>query len=426
MSAIVFEGPAGTGKTTQLMAELERQLTRTPLNPGQRVLGLTFMHGSRRQLKERLGKIRGLGGRFECSTFDSFAWRLVQRWRSLVNVLAPTVDEENEYDRTCSIAATLLARKEVQDWVARAFPLVIVDEVQDCRRGRLGIIQGLDSAVTLLVAGDGFQDLGDLGPNQALEWLEATYEVTRLDVNHRTDSPELLTASSALRRGEPIHSGRDFQVFTAYQAANAAGHVARSLTWKPQGNVVILSPTKPANSGFVRETIDRLEQGKVKVRDDQYVGPFTIRWELDSEALEASLFEAVGLVGDPESVIDPNALDLNAVCPGATELKEWVHRRRCLGRPQHLKVGELQSQARKILQRLRAYGSTEYGLKAMTIHQAKNREFSGVIVLWPYKVGGSDESLRRRLYNAVTRARKWVTVIVQDPHKVRLTQPPFA
>jgi len=31
----------------------------------------------------------------------------------------------------------------------------------------------------------------------------------------------------------------------------------------------------------------------------------------------------------------------------------------------------------------------------MTIHQAKNREFGSVIVLWPYEVAGSGERRRR-------------------------------
>jgi superfamily I DNA/RNA helicase len=50
----------------------------------------------------------------------------------------------------------------------------------------------------------------------------------------------------------------------------------------------------------------------------------------------------------------------------------------------------------------------------MTIHQAKNREFESVTVLWPLKLGGRLEQKRRLLYNAVTRARGRAVVIVQD------------
>jgi DNA helicase IV len=59
----------------------------------------------------------------------------------------------------------------------------------------------------------------------------------------------------------------------------------------------------------------------------------------------------------------------------------------------------------------------------MTVHQAKNREFAGVVVLWPYEVGGDGETKRRLLYNAVTRAQAWCTVIVQS--KKLLSAPPF-
>ncbi len=46
MSVIAFEGPAGTGKTTSLMNQLAEGLKNHPLSPQERVLALTFMHGS--------------------------------------------------------------------------------------------------------------------------------------------------------------------------------------------------------------------------------------------------------------------------------------------------------------------------------------------------------------------------------------------
>jgi superfamily I DNA/RNA helicase len=59
----------------------------------------------------------------------------------------------------------------------------------------------------------------------------------------------------------------------------------------------------------------------------------------------------------------------------------------------------------------------------MSIHQAKNREFDRVVVLWPYEVSGSDERKRRLAYNAITRARHEAHVIVQSEGRVK--QPPF-
>jgi superfamily I DNA/RNA helicase len=45
----------------------------------------------------------------------------------------------------------------------------------------------------------------------------------------------------------------------------------------------------------------------------------------------------------------------------------------------------------------------------MTVQQAKNREFDGVVILWPFTVGGDPEHKRRLFYNAITRARRWCT-----------------
>jgi superfamily I DNA/RNA helicase len=59
----------------------------------------------------------------------------------------------------------------------------------------------------------------------------------------------------------------------------------------------------------------------------------------------------------------------------------------------------------------------------MTIHQAKNREFDRVIVLWPYEVSGSEERKRRLAYNAITRAKAEAFVVVQG--EARIGQPPF-
>ncbi len=63
----------------------------------------------------------------------------------------------------------------------------------------------------------------------------------------------------------------------------------------------------------------------------------------------------------------------------------------------------------------------------MTIHQAKNREFASVLILWPMTLRDDGELQRRLLYNAVTRAKNAATVIVQDPAPTnsRLARPPF-
>jgi superfamily I DNA/RNA helicase len=81
MSTKGFTGGAGTGKTTSLLRELDAHLATNPLADGQRVLALTFMHGSRHRLAERLAK-SSARRHFECMTLDRFAWDICRRWRS--------------------------------------------------------------------------------------------------------------------------------------------------------------------------------------------------------------------------------------------------------------------------------------------------------------------------------------------------------
>ena len=88
MTIQAVEGGAGCGKTYRLMELLAERLETHPLNDGQRVLALTFMHGSRRRLSERLRSVANLRGRMECCTIDAFAWRIYRRWRGLAGALA--------------------------------------------------------------------------------------------------------------------------------------------------------------------------------------------------------------------------------------------------------------------------------------------------------------------------------------------------
>jgi superfamily I DNA/RNA helicase len=111
----------------------------------------------------------------------------------------------------------------------------------------------------------------------------------------------------------------------------------------------------------------------------------------------------------------------------ATQLSRWAeHQRRVLGRAE-FGVAEVRSQVKRAVQHVRSFGALpQDGRRAMTIHHAKNREFSVVILLWPFQVPGDAVLARRWLYNAITRAKRRAIVIVQDPQKKRLKAPPFA
>jgi superfamily I DNA/RNA helicase len=116
------------------------------------------------------------------------------------------------------------------------------------------------------------------------------------------------------------------------------------------------------------------------------------------------------------------ALDLPYV---VRSVRSWLDtQRRVLGR-QEVGREEVQAEVGRALSLRRRIGHAEGSpVTATTAHGAKNREFDGVIVLWPYAVKGSDDQKRRLLYNAVTRAKSWCQVLVQSADLT--ARPPFA
>jgi hypothetical protein len=108
MTLFAVEGAAGCGKTVLLIGTLEEALARTPLGDGRRVLALTFMHGARRRLHDKLRGVSDLRGRLHCVTIDSFAQRLVGRWQSLATALEVPPLRADQYDAQCDAAGLLL------------------------------------------------------------------------------------------------------------------------------------------------------------------------------------------------------------------------------------------------------------------------------------------------------------------------------
>ncbi len=87
-------------------------------------------------------------------------------------------------------------------------------------------------------------------------------------------------------------------------------------------------------------------------------------------------------------------------------------------------AGEIRRQMDRTFAMRRRYGASERDeFVAMTIQQAKNREFEHVVVTWPYTIPNDNEQKRRLLYNAITRARRSCLVLVQAQEL--LDAPPF-
>lgn len=421
MTVFAVEGVAGSGKTVRLMETLQRELSQSPLRDGQRVLALTFMHGARRRLHEKLHAIRSLRGRIECATIDSFAQRLVRRWRGTASAIGAPPLEPDQYDEQCATAADLLERAEVAAWVVASFPVVLIDEAQDLKPERLRMVEAFASGGVVLIAADEFQCLdAGLRPNPCVAWMNEACKPTVLTEVHRTSVPDLLNAAVAIRAGTKAQVGPSFKILKATGPYMPAAFLANAIRWRQGGNVAVITPS--LSGGFAQSVVERVTQhecGKHKS------GPFPIRWER-SDGDEAAAF-AKALQLNEESTPEQAVAALEQLLPAAAikDTIAWVRlQARAAGVGTFHRADIVARIARCVSMRRHRLGGHSSLFTALTVQQAKNREFEGVVILWPYQVGGDDEHKRRLLYNAVTRARRWCTVILQGASLLKAA--PFA
>lgn len=420
MTIRVFIGGAGCGKTYQLMEALSAHLVVAPLKDSQKVLALTFMHGSRRRLEERLGRLPDLLGKTDCSTIDSFAWRLVRRWSALAAKLGYLSIEPDQHERVCDAAGKLLQIREVLGWVAVTFPVLVIDEAQDMTENRLRLVEALATRLEVFAAADEFQCLKeDLRPNPACAWLEKVGSVEELTKPMRTHVTELLEAATAIRNGEAPKSGKAFAIGLTARAPLAGAWLNGNLCWYGGGkSVAVITPTL---GPFAKATTIWSSQNKTS----KGAGPYSIPWEESEARITQNFLEALSLqeVSDISSITD--LLHETGDLRTTRDVVEWMDTQRRTRSKQSFSKVEIEKAIVQIFsKRRRANKGNETGWRGMTVHGAKNREFDNVVVLWPAAVGGNDDQKRRLLYNAVTRARSRCLVLVQA--KAHLYQPPFA
>ena len=129
----------------------------------------------------------------------------------------------------------------------------------------------------------------------------------------------------------------------------------------------------------------------------------------------------------PDLCSVPNALatlEAHVDMPAVKSAQEWVARQRRVLGVEEITADQVRRQLDRTLTARRRYARAERNeLVAMTIQQAKNQQFTHVVVIWPYTIPNDNEQKRRLLYNAITRAQRSCLVLVQA--QTLLNMPPF-
>ncbi len=431
-SIYAFLGPAGSGKTFSLIEKLEELCTDRDFADHQSVLALTFMHGSRRRISDRLAKGVAAAIPVECETIDSFCLRLVNRYRSHINKRKKVsvvgnddgwLELEHGYASSFatirSAAVELLTTSVIKKTIAATYPIVLIDEFQDCEGDLLNVVKLLSEFSTLLVAADEFQNLRSSGSSDSINWVRSGKRApTELTSNHRTNDDKLLATSSALREG--LSAEQSIDVMPQPAPGLVAYGLASQIAWgKTNGakSHVIICPSRPENSPWVQKILNSLERELGKKKKLPAI-PFT--WETnehdrcDAAASMATEFsdskgryskDALQLLTDHEDRI------LRQAASTATRIVS-LRGVKALSDVEMRQIIELSAHS------ISAYRSeSQYGRIGMTVHGAKNREFDFVFILWPYTVRADAAQNRRLLYNAVTRARRGAVLFVQGEEK---------
>lgn len=427
-SPTAYLGGAGTGKTTSLVAAVvERHGAAEGV-----VLGLTFMHGSRRRLTARLiDSCAGTQLKVQCDTIDAFCLQLVRRFRRLVGLDSMPIhpiDAPIEMEDPTALAATYLTFIEIrllaesiirspsaQGWLLNSYTCVVVDEFQDCSDDLFGVMKALAGCLPAFAAADEFQLLDQAGSCEAVEWLRRTGHVVELVHVHRTSNASLLAAATALRSGVPASTG--LRVIECRAPGLAAWEIAQRIAWQGWGaskdlSLALLSPVGAVKSAFFSSTLRSLQH---QLGTKRKVGPYPFRLESavdDSEATSSVLASIKDLpccvpvsTIPPELQAQPCVARLLALCRVRGQI--MVHK---------TELVQAVSRSQQV-QRFSVWRG-ERGRAAMTVHGAKNREFDYVVLLWPYEVTGSADYGRRLMYNGITRAKRDAIVLVQGVGRI--------
>ncbi|MAZ18496.1 MAG: hypothetical protein CL535_19490 [Ahrensia sp.] len=437
-----FEGAAGTGKTHNLVGRAGEIVQGGALDEGHKLLALTFMNGARRRLDARLGENPAIRRRFDCQTFDVFARTLAARRRSLITpVMQAQADSLNEFNGPCCLAASLLENESVRQWVARSFPLVLVDEAQDLDEHRLRILQGLSPSCRIVAAADAFQCLYDgRDTSPLIGWLEGAGQTHRLTQVRRTTQQGLLAAALAVREGRDVKAVLTANTFNNRTSWNGSGFRLQDapatqantglLAWaisndiaQRQGPVVILTPD--AGNTIIRTALSTVQTRQWTRNSGGAFGPYPHTWDRhDTEEADAMLAD----IALPETASCADLRELLTPLAGHAAIAQTLQRvdrlRRAHGQADFTATQVSEFVREAVRNRSRLGFRQSRGHRVMTIQRAKNREFPNVIVLWPHTATGSAEHQRRLLYNAITRAQNHCTVIVLG--QGRINTAPFA
>jgi superfamily I DNA/RNA helicase len=424
-------GEAGSGKTRRLMEQARVLGGELVTSQHQRALAIAVMHGARRRLQATLSE-HCPELRVDVSTIHSFALTVINRWRRSLGLSLPlSICQEScglaekhwrtqaTFEEVIDLACNILRSPTVIRTLAATYPLIIVDEFQDCAAGTLRFVQALAGASKVLLAADHFQKLVDVaGGCPAVEWatkLNAEGSIAYEDLTgcHRTDNDGVLSAARALRDNVKS-SSITVPVYHAPNVGPAAMRmVGRFFPWSTNrittgsSALIVLSLDDPLLTKLLTSFDNQLAK--------RHPGR-KIAWSssLAEPEQRKQLYADLGISGREDSWVSQIAPASRLASTVARDVRRFARLRGMTDIPEEL----ARYFAQLAIHNARAFARNSPRFQVLTAHGAKNREFDHVFVFWAFKADKwPSEEQRRLLYNAITRAKRDCTVLVLGNEK---------
>jgi superfamily I DNA/RNA helicase len=437
---IFITGEAGSGKTRMLMDRAAEIGGAAIKAPHQRALAIAVMHGARRRLQSTLDKFCP-NLPVTVSTIHSFALGVVNRWRRSLDITLPVticetscgLAEENfraraTFDEVMQLACRALQSDTVQRALGETYPIVIVDEFQDCAEDTLRFVLSLGIRSTLLLAADRFQRLAeDEEKCPAVDWADSQKLVggvlyEDLTGCRRTSNDGILRAARTLRDNVAATTAT-VPVYFAPTYGPAAFRIVERFLPRP-GNktlsgtcaIIALSLADPLLAKLIKSFQDQLAKRNPNFKV-QWILP--LREEEQSQQLLTEL--GIDRTAKPDTPWNPErTAGTSQAIRVARGIVEFAKLRGIATIPQALTIDF----ARSAVHNSRVFSRSSPRFQVLTAHGAKNREFHHVFVFWGFKGEMWSPTLQRRLlYNAITRAKLDCTVLVLGDQKRVQTDP---
>ena len=422
---VAVVGQAGTGKTTWLMQQAGELAPRFLTADHHRLLAVTRMHGSRRRLQLEL-----LDGcpTLPCTitTIDGFALSLLNRWRRSLSYSKPIqpVDDDTAFSETIFgteagfhhilvTSTELLGSKTVRAFIQESYPLVMIDEFQDCHGPLLDFVKALSSCSALIVAADDFQLLdSNIGGCPAVKWLwtkedKSCNRCTELTTCHRTSVQNILDAARCLRDNIAA-DGETIPVICCPNHGPAAFKIIEALVYNAsvwQGSTALICPS---HDDFMQQILSSCDSQLQK----KNLRPISWFYECAAREERKQLHECLGLASQ-DSCSQEWAAPTGNLAPAAIQVVARTQRFSRLRGIQDIPHGVVARHVDTVVHERRAYCGHSPKRIVTTVHGAKNREFDNVIIIWPYTVPSDPEQRRRLLYNAITRSKQNCMLLVR-------------